>query len=84
MGLHVDDCPLTMELDTGASVSVVSRQDLFSDCALDPCTKHLQTYSGEPLPVLGQSTVCVRYRQQKRQLPLIVVEGEGASLFGRN
>ena len=76
-----------MELDTGASVSVVSQktwQDLFSNRALDPCTKHLQTYSGEPLPVLGQSTVCVRYRQQKRQLPLIVVEGEGASLFGRN
>ena len=60
VGLHVDDCPLTMELDTGASVSVVSQKtwhDLFSDRALDPCTKHLLTYSGEPLPVLGQSTV---------------------------
>ena len=73
VGLHVGDCPLTIELDTGATVSVVSQktwQNRFSDHALDPCTKHLQIYSGEPIPVLGQRTVCVHYRQQKRQLPM--------------
>ena len=39
---------------------------------------------GEELPVLGVATVAVGYESQTTSLPLLVVKGDGASLFGRN
>ena len=87
VSLHVDNRPLTMELDTGASVSVISQKTwktLFPDRQLELSDIQLQTYSGEPLPVLGQISVCVRYKQQEKLLPLVVVEGRGAAIFGCN
>ena len=44
----------------------------------------LKTYSGECLPVLGEVDVEVQYEQQKHNLSLVVVSGEGPSLLGRD
>ena len=44
----------------------------------------LSTYSGEGLQVLGTKMVQVKYEDQVNTLPLIVVEGTGVSLLGRN
>ena len=53
----VDGKPLTMELDTGAAVSLVSEstyQQYWPDRQLQECKTRLITYSGEPLGVLGR------------------------------
>ena len=44
----------------------------------------LKTYTGEHIKVLGSIDVNVIYKNQKKQLPLLVVAGDGPSLFGRN
>jgi len=44
----------------------------------------LQTYSKEPLPVVGMRDVYVTYEGQRASLPLVVVKGNGPTLLGRN
>jgi len=81
---------LRMEIDTGASVSIISEQTfnkLWSreDCpTLEDCGIKLRTYTGELLPVKGQFQVNVGYKDQTKNLTLIVAEGNGPSLMGRN
>ena len=75
--LKLDDKPLTMEVDTGASVSLVSREtfkQLQLKMVLKPTSVCLNTYSGEPLPVLGEVDVVVKYNAQQATLPLIIVK----------
>lgn len=76
-----------MELDTGASVSLVSEsqyKQLWPGRSLDPSDINLQTYSKEPLVVMGSFDVEVVYDNKKVTLPLVVVQGNGPLLFGRN
>ena len=85
--LMLDGKPLRMEVDTGAAVSLVSEktyQSLFPERCLQPSKVCLRTYSGESLKVIGQVEVEVCYEQQRVKLPLLVVKGEGPSLFGRD
>lgn len=51
---------------------------------LSPCKYRLRSYTDEPIRVLGVVDVVVTYKSQTAQLPLIVVEGDGPSLLGRN
>ncbi len=44
----------------------------------------LRTYTGQEIPVRGLLHVEVEHRGQQKQLPLIVTEGQGPSLLGRN
>lgn len=79
--------PLLMEVDTGAAVSLVSEKtyrSLFIDTPLQESTASLKTYSGESIKVVGQREVEVLAEGQTAKLPLIVVAGEGPSLFGRD
>ena len=79
-----------MELDTGATVSVISESEwsqLFPGTNdLKPYTgKSLRGYSGHQLDITGQATVQVVYEQQKADLPLVVIAGtKRPALFGRN
>ena len=87
LNLHVGGKPLTMELDTGASVSLISKKtwkNTLKSPPLSPSEIKLKTYSEEALKVLGQCMVEVRHGEQTCQAPLIVVAGKGPSLFGRN
>ena len=45
-------------------------------------TVMLKTYSVEQLKVLGQAQVKVTYKTQEVQVLLIVVAGDGPTLFG--
>ena len=77
----------TMEIDTGASVSVISKttyQHEFKEYELQESSVHLITYGGEPLSVLGEIVINVSHGDNKAQLPLLVVDKDGPSLFGRN
>ena len=50
-----------------------------------PSTKvKLKAYNGVQVPVCGEVWLPVVYDQQKRVLPLIVVDGDGPPLLGRN
>ena len=69
---------LPMDLDTGAAVSLISEEtwkSLSPETALDKSTVLLKTYTGEPLHIVGQKTVLVKYGKQKNALPLVVVAG---------
>ena len=87
--VNVDGHDVKMELDTGASVSVCSFnrfQELWpnSERRLQPCGLLLHTFSGETLKVRGEVQVTVVYRGETFKLPLVVVDGAGPLLFGRN
>ena len=81
---------LPMEIDTGASVSVVGEKTLKTiqkgetTLELQQTSVRLQTYTGETIPVLGSVIVPVEHNGQTRTLPLIVTEGSGPSLLGRD
>ena len=76
-----------MEVDTGAAFSLISEasfRDLWPCCKLDKVDICLCTYSGEFITVLGSTTVSISYKSQQATVPLLVVKGEGPTLFGRN
>ena len=81
--------PVQMELDTGASVSVCSYtrfKELWpsGDRLLRPTGMLLRTFSGERLVVKGEVMMDVSFRGSSYRLPLVVLEGTGPLLFGRN
>ena len=86
--VYLDQQPVTMQVDTGAAVSVISHnvfQNLWdSSPSLMKSDVKLQSYTGEQIGVIGCFTTSVSYQGQKKNLPLLVVEGSGPSLLGRN
>ena len=85
--LQVDECEIPMEIDTGASMSIMSEdtyRKIWPTRKLEVSNVKLQTYSKEPLPVVGAQNVQVYYEGQSASLPLIVVKGDGPTLLGRN
>ena len=78
---------LTMEVDTGAVVSIISdstRRELLPNLNLHRSNIFLKTYTDQEMEVVGQLHVHVKYGEQTAPLVLIVVDGNGPSLFGRN
>ncbi|CAG2226134.1 unnamed protein product [Mytilus edulis] len=77
-----------MEIDTGASVSVISqetcKQVFGSDNSLEKSPCSLRTYTGEKIDMLGKRNVTVIYNSQSVDLPITVVKGTGPSLMGRD
>ena len=75
----IDNRPLTMELDTGAAVTVISEttfRSMFGN------TANLQ--QSKELPLLGTTEVQVQYESQHAALPLFVIKGQGGSLLSQN
>ena len=75
--LLVDGKSLTMELDTGAAITIVSEKQykgLFSHLPLKESQALLKTYSGEQLPVVSdvmllfESSMSSKYRNWGSQL----------------
>ena len=82
----VNDVPVTMEVDTGAAVSVMSRQQqqkLFLQAQLHPSQVLVRTYTAEKVAVLGILPVRVAYEGQEHDLTLVILQGNGPELFGR-
>ena len=88
VNINVNGHEITMEVDTGASVTVISeqtyRQTLKSVPKIQPSDANLHTYTGEEIKVLGLIKVPVEYSNQKATLPAIVVAGKSPNLLGRN
>ncbi len=71
-GRHVE-----MEVDTGASVSIVPTQmynEVLSHVQLKKGTAQLQSYSGERLNVKGEAIVPIKYGMQPSMEQLIEVD----------
>ena len=75
-----------MELDTGASLSLLNQQtyDKIANLQLQPTD--VQTYTREVLQILGEAkvTCTVNYSEQTQQLVVYVVRGNGPNLLGRD
>ena len=85
--VFVNGVPVTMEVDTCAAVSVMSRrqqEELFPDAELQPSRISLRTYTAESVPVLGALQVQVTYGTQSKDLSLVIVQGSGPALLGRD
>ena len=84
--LTVNGATLSMEVDTGASVSLISENTYRSTWLtkkrppLQPSDARLYTYPGELIQVLGTISVTVCYKDQVKQLSLLVVLTDGPSL----
>ncbi|CAC5384147.1 unnamed protein product [Mytilus coruscus] len=86
LDVKIGDIDYVMELDTGAAVSIIGEENYkkyFSNIKLQKSNVKLNTYTGDPITVIGEMTVNVVYDKQTELLPLIVVK-EGPYLFGRN
>ena len=72
-------------VDTGGSVSLISKElqkTMFPDAHLTKPKSTLLTYTLEPIPVVGQMTVKVKYGNYVSDHKLYVVKGRGPSLLG--
>lgn len=65
-------------------VSEATWADKLNKPQLQPCALSLQSYPNRNLKVVGQCQVKVKVCGNQVNLPLIVVEGSGTPLFGRN
>ena len=86
--LHINGTPLTMEVDTGAAVSILisalTQKQLFPKVSLQQTSIKLRTYTDEAIPVLGEIAVEVTYQENTHALILYVVQGNGPALLGRS
>ena len=85
--LELNSKSVDMEVDTGAAVSLMSeatQKKLFPQAKLQKTTLRLQTYTAETLSVLGTLEVLVNYGNYTGKHTLVVVDGNGPTLFGRD
>ena len=87
--LQVDGKTVQFQIDTGASVSLMSEHSFNgtwgeNKVRLTPSDTRLRTYTGQQIPVLGQAKVHVSHREKSAMLPIFVVGGKGPNLLGRN
>lgn len=79
---------LIFELDTGATVTVMSEQkfyEQFSNITLKPSSVRLKTYTGESMEVVGEAEFDVSYADQgPKTLILAIVARKGPPLVGTN
>ena len=87
VGVDVDGRRVTMEIDTGAAVSLMSAvtfKELWPGRSLDPATVQLCSYSGEKISVAGKVEVTFSCKSQVAKAPLVIVQGSGSTLLGQN
>ena len=89
--MGVSGAEIAMEVDTGASVSIISEatyNKLWSKNQaphLQPSHVNLKTYTGKQLSILGVIEVTALYeRQQHPHLNILVVKSSEPSLLGRD
>lgn len=82
----IEGCNLTMEIDTGSSISCISKDcydKLFAKCTMQDSDLTMRYYTGEAVKPLGKITPLVSYNNIKKQLDLYIVQHGKTSLLGR-
>ena len=88
--VNVNGADITMEVDTRASVSIISESTYHKYWKkgqappIVSSSTNLKTYTGEKLSIKGVINVTVKYEDQCHSLQLTVVKGSGPSLLGRD
>ena len=88
--VYINGVCVHLELDTGASMTLISKKTLDklwpreTRPKLRSTSTRLRTYTGESLEVLGIAVVDVVYRDQQAKLKLVVVKQDGPCLLGRD
>ena len=83
----VDGHKITMELDTGSAVSVISEKkyhSIFGRRNWNKTAMSLRTYTGEIVKPLRRVMVQVTYLDQQQKLALYIVRNGGVPLLGRS
>ena len=72
--------------DTGAARSLISKETwkLIGKPELKAAAFGLRTYTGQLISMLGQAAVTVEIDGSKKRLLVVVVDGDGPSLLGRD
>lgn len=77
-----------MEVDTGAARSIMSHQDfcrlMGTQVTTEPSGVILRSYGGQELKVKGKVQVQVAFKEENKKLELLLVEGKGPPLLGRD
>ncbi|GAB1604850.1 uncharacterized protein K02A2.6-like [Argonauta hians] len=88
VSMTLDGKPTKMELDTGASLTLMTLRDYYSIFkkrpVLKPTDKVLRTYTGEIIEPLGYVDTEVKIQNTTKTLPLIILRKGSNPLFGRN
>ena len=90
LDVYLNDIPIKMELDRGASLSIISSTTYnaitqqSTSSSLEKSATFLKTYRGESIKVLGTTSVNARYGNQKEVLTVHVVAWDGPDLMGRD
>ena len=90
--LEIEGTPVHMEIDTGATLSVMNQATydalwmMQDDSAqkIKPTDAKLRTYSGEKHDVVGAIDVDVKYQSTSVKSNLVIVKGDGPTLMGRD
>ena len=85
----VNMVPITMEIDTGASVSIISEHTFNllkckSNIHLSPVSIKLRTYSGEIITPMGGIEVNIEHSGKSIEQWLLVIKGNRPNLLGRD
>ncbi|XP_046972866.1 uncharacterized protein LOC124539615 [Vanessa cardui] len=84
------DMPVRMQVDTGASFTLINEYTWNMLRQRLPCNKlqqvqlSLRTWNETPVHILGQVTVPVQYKDIEQSLDVIVAKGSGPNLLGRD
>ena len=84
--VRINGKPLSMKVDTGATVSLISYKRLkqvLPRIKINKTSVVLRTYTSEIIPVRGEVQVNVTYGEQRKKLTLYVTKQEGPCLLGR-
>ena len=90
VSLELDGVEIEMEVDTGASLTVISEDTLKqvkkrAYLPLQKGTRRLKTYTGQEIPVAGVCKFDVSYKGRPSEtLEVVVVKGQGPNLLGRD
>ena len=81
----INNKKVLMEIDTVTLMSVKEFRELFPHHQLQRSKLSLRTYTSEELQIVGETTIDVTYQSQSHGLlRLVIVKGEGPTLFGRD
>ena len=76
-----------MELDTGASVTIIPKNVWYGVLATKPLKEtdlKLRRFSGPEIPVVGEAEVRVSHHNQEISLPVFITDNVGPVLIGRD
>ena len=92
IAVELDGVLSEMELDTGASKSLISKSTYYGlwnkskRPKMEHCADNLRVYGGSALPILGEIVVELRHLSTGKivQAKLIVIDKDGPTLLGRD